>query len=332
MPSAARTAATWSGRWCATLDLLEADDSVRAVIITGTGSRAFSAGADIASLAASIAGGPERARRDIVRRGHALTRRIEEFPKPVIAAVNGLAYGGGCEIVEAAPLAIAAAHATFAKPEITLGFPPPFGGTQRLPRHIGRKRALEMILTGDPIPATRAAELGLINAVVPADDLHAAAHELAARIVRHAPTAVAACLRAVTRGVNLPIDEGLAVEAACFTAVVPTDGVRDGLRRFLERRGPEAAGQRSNRPCSEARSRRSPRTPTPTMSWPTCGGSPPFPTDSTMGPRATATRSSRRATRRLDHKSRVCEARVRRGRDDADLAPEGHRSGRAARG
>lgn len=219
----------------ATLERIDADDTVRAVILTGAGRRAFSAGADIPSLAGSIAGGPERALREIVRRGHRLTRRIEEFGKPVIVAVNGLAYGGGCEITEAAPLAIAAEHATFAKPEITLGFPPPFGGSQRLPRHVGRKHGLEMILTADPIPAARAAELGLVNTVVPADNLLDAAHELAARITRHAPSAVAACLRAVTRGINLPIDEGLAVEAACFAATVPTDGVRDGLRRFLDR-------------------------------------------------------------------------------------------------
>lgn len=219
----------------AELDRIDADDRVRAVILTGAGRTAFSAGADIPSLAASIAGGPERALREIVRRGHALTRRIEEFPKPVIVAVNGLAYGGGCEITEAAPLAIAAEHATFAKPEILLGFPPPFGGSQRLPRHVGRKHGLEMILTGDPIPATRAAELGLVNTVVPADELLDAARDLAARIIRHAPTAVAACLRAVTRGINLPIDEGLAIEAVCFTATVPTDGVRTGLRRFLDR-------------------------------------------------------------------------------------------------
>jgi enoyl-CoA hydratase/carnithine racemase len=219
----------------AALDRIEGDDSVRAVVVTGAGRRAFSAGADIPSLAASIEGGTERALREIIRRGHALTRRIEEFPKPVIVAVNGLAYGAGCEMTEAAPLAIAAQHATFAKPEITLGFPPPFGGTQRLPRHAGRKRALEMILTADPIPADRAADIGLVNAVVPADKLLSAAHDLAARIARHAPTAVAACLRSVTRGINLPIDEGLAVETACFAATVPTDGVRDGLRRFLDR-------------------------------------------------------------------------------------------------
>ncbi|MFI9362824.1 enoyl-CoA hydratase-related protein [Kitasatospora sp. NPDC053057] len=152
----------------------------------GAGPRAFSAGADIPSLAGSIAGGQERALREFVRRGHALTRRIEEFPKPVIVAVHGLAYGGGCEITEAAPLAIAAEHATFAEPEISLGFPPPFGGEQRLPRHMGRKRGLELILTSDP--------------VVPASELLDEVRDLADRIIRYAPTAVAACLRAATRG------------------------------------------------------------------------------------------------------------------------------------
>ncbi len=217
------------------LDELEADDRVRAVILTASGNRAFSAGADIPGLAASIADGPECALRDFVWRGQGLTRRIETFPKPVIVAVNGLAYGAGCEITEAAPLAIAAEHATFAKPEITLGFPPPFGGSQRLPRHIGRKRALAMILTGDTIGAARAADIGLINGVVPANDLLPAATDLAARITRHAATAVTACLRAVTRGINLPIDEALAVEAASFAATVPTDGVTSGLHRFLTR-------------------------------------------------------------------------------------------------
>ncbi|WP_433211721.1 crotonase/enoyl-CoA hydratase family protein [Microtetraspora malaysiensis] len=217
------------------LDQVEADEETRAVILTGSGRRAFSAGADIGDLAASIAGGVDQALRDVVHRGQGLTRRIETFPKPIIVAVNGLAFGGGCEITEAAPLAVAAEHATFAKPEITLGFPPPFGGSQRLPRLAGRKRALEMILTGDPIDARRAYELGLINRVVPADDLLGAARELADRILRHAPSAVSACLAAVTRGVNVPIDEGLAVEASWFAVTVPTDGVASGLRRFLDR-------------------------------------------------------------------------------------------------
>lgn len=224
----------------AALDSLDDDDSVRAVILTGAGDRAFSAGADIADLAGSIRGGVQRALREVVQRGQGLTRRIETFPKPIIVAVNGLAYGAGCEITEAAPLALASDRATFAKPEISLGFPPPFGGSQRLARHVGRKRALELILTGDPISAERAVEIGLVNGVVPHDRLLAEATALAARIVRHAATAVSACLAAVTRGLNVPIDEGLAVEAAWFATTVPSRGVEEGLSRFLDRpRGDE---------------------------------------------------------------------------------------------
>lgn len=216
------------------LDDLESDDRVRAVVLTGRG-RAFSAGADITNLAASIRGGVDRALREVVGRGQGLTKRIEAFPKPVIAAVNGLAFGGGCEVVEAAPLAIASDRATFAKPEITLGFPPPFGGSQRLPRHVGRKRGLEMILTGDIVEAQRAAEMGLVNRVVVHEDLLDEALALAERITRHPAESVAACLAAVTRGINLPIDEGLAVEAAWFASTVPSEAVRSGLERFLTR-------------------------------------------------------------------------------------------------
>jgi enoyl-CoA hydratase len=214
-------------------DELEADDLVRAVVLTGAGHRAFSAGADIPALAQTIVGGTEQALRDFVRRGQGLTRRIENFPKPVIAAVNGLAFGAGCEIAEAAPLALAADHARFAKPEISLGFPPPFGGSQRLPRHVGRKRALEMILTGEPVSAARAAEIGLVNHVVPAASLLADAIGLAEVIVRHPATAVSACLHAVTRGINLSTDEALAVEASWFAFAATTGYVTACLDRFL---------------------------------------------------------------------------------------------------
>jgi enoyl-CoA hydratase len=220
----------------AALASIEADEAVRAVILTGAGDDAFSAGADINDLTLSIAGGVETALREIVGRGQGLTRRIETFPKPIIAAVNGLAFGAGCEITEAAPLALASEAATFAKPEIKLGFPPPFGGSQRLPRHVGRKRGLEMILTGDAIGAQRAADLGLVNRVVPHRDLLDEAHALAERIICHPASAVAACLAAVTRGINLPIDEGLAVEAAWFATTVGSKGVADGVAAFLNRR------------------------------------------------------------------------------------------------
>jgi enoyl-CoA hydratase len=216
-------------------DECERDDAIQAVILTGAGTRAFSAGADINDLAQSIQGGQDRALREVIGRGQGLTRRIENFTKPVIAAVNGMALGGGCEVTEAAHLAVAATHATFGKPEITLGFPPPFGGSQRLPRHVGRKRALQMILTGDPITADRAQETGLVNVVVPAEQLMETAVTLAGRITRHAPSAVQACLAAVTRGINLSIDEGLAVEAAWFATTVTSDGVAHGLDQFLNR-------------------------------------------------------------------------------------------------
>lgn len=226
----------------AAFDDIEADDGVRAVILTGAGDRAFSAGADIRGIAASLRRGTEAALRDIVRRGQGLTRRIETFPKPVIVAVNGLALGGGCEIAEAAPLAIASKRARFGKPEIRLGFPPPFGGTQRLPRLIGRKRALAMILTAEPIGAYEAARIGLVNAVVPHARLRDEALALANAVAAMPPLAVAACLAAVTRGINLPIDEGLAVEAGQFARVAGSADAREGVAAFLAKRAPSFVG------------------------------------------------------------------------------------------
>jgi len=217
------------------LDFAESDANIRAVVLTGAGERAFSAGADIAELQKTLRQGVDVAMRDFVRRGQNLTRRIEAFGKPVIAAVNGLAFGGGCEIVEACPLAIAADHASFAKPEIKLGFAPPFGGTQRLPRLIGRKRALHMILTGAAISARDARLIGLVNEVVPRANLMDAVHALVMQVMRHTPEAVRACLTSVTRGINLTIDEGLAVEAGQFERMAATADVHMGLQQFLER-------------------------------------------------------------------------------------------------
>ena len=219
----------------AALDDLEADPAVRAVVLTGAGDRAFSAGADICEFAGSVEAGLEPALRDFVRRGQRLTRQIEGYSKPLIAAVNGIAFGAGCEITEAAPLAVASDRARFAKPEIRLGFPPPFGGTQRLPRHVGRKRALEMILTGEPIDARQAERIGLVNRTVEHEALLSEARLLADRIVRHSPAAVAACLRSVTRGLNVSIDEGLAIEAMHFGSMVPTPDIRRGIEAFLSR-------------------------------------------------------------------------------------------------
>ncbi|HEX2115844.1 MAG TPA: crotonase/enoyl-CoA hydratase family protein [Alphaproteobacteria bacterium] len=226
----------------ATLDRLEADDAVSVIILTGAG-EAFSAGADIAEFSAGVRKGPAAALREFVRRGQAMTARLEAFPKPVIAAVNGLAYGGGCEIIEAVHLAVASARAMFAKPEIRLGMPPTFGGTQRLPRLAGRKRALEPLLTGDSFSAEQAMELGLVNQVVPHEELLPATRDLAARIRRHSPLAVAGILAAVTRGLNMSIAEGLQVEAEQFARLVPTADLREGLDAWIERRPPAFTGR-----------------------------------------------------------------------------------------
>lgn len=222
-------------RLSALLDEIEQDDSTRVVILTGAG-RAFSAGADIAEFSGSVRRGVETALREFVHRGQALTARIEAFPKPIIAAVNGLAFGGGCEIMEATALAIASERATFAKPEIRLGMPPTFGGTQRLPRLVGRKRALKMLLDAESIAAEEARAFGLINDVVPHDQLLPVAKKLAARIMQWSPVAVTACLRAATRGLNVSIQEGLAIEASQFAVVAATQDLREGTAAFLQKR------------------------------------------------------------------------------------------------
>ena len=172
-----------------------------------------------------------------------MTARIEAFPKPVIVAVNGIAFGGGCEITEAAHLAVASDRASFAKPEINIGIPPTFGGTQRLPRLAGRKRALELLLTGDPFSPQRAYELGLVNRIVPHDDLLPSALEMAGRILRHSPVAAARILTAVTRGLNATISEGLQIESEQFARMVPTYDIREALDAWLARRPPRYQGR-----------------------------------------------------------------------------------------
>lgn len=221
------------------LDAAEIDPDIRAIILTGAGDRAFSAGADIAGFAPTVQQGVETAMREFVRRGQRMTARIETFPKPIIVAVNGLAHGGGSEITEAAPLAIASDRAEFCKAEISLGFAPPFGGSQRLPRLIGRKRALRMILTGEPISADDAEQFGLVNDVVPHDRLLDEAFRLAETIAGKSAPAVAACLGSVTRGINVSIDEGLAIEAGYFAQMVPTPELAEGISAWLERRTPD---------------------------------------------------------------------------------------------
>lgn len=229
-------------RLMAALDAIEIDPGVRAVILTGAGERAFSSGADIHEFSQSVLRGTSVAIRDFVRRGQAMTARLESFKKPVIAAINGLAFGGGCEITEAVHLAVASERAKFAKPEINLGMPPTFGGTQRLPRLAGRKRALEFLLTGDPFPPLRALEIGLINAIVPHEELLPAARALAGRIIRHSPLAVGGVITAVTRGLNMTVAEGLLVESEQFASLVPGHDLSEGLTAWKERRAPHYTG------------------------------------------------------------------------------------------
>jgi enoyl-CoA hydratase/carnithine racemase len=225
------------------LDALEDDASIRAVVLTGAGKRAFSAGADISEFSESVKQGPDAAVKAFVRRGQAMTARMEAFPKPIIAAVNGIAFGGGCEIVEAIHLAIASEKATFAKPEINIGIPPTFGGTQRLPRLAGRKRALEFLLTGDTFSPQRAFEMGLINRIVAHDQLLPAAFELAERILRHSPVTASRIITAVTRGMNATIAEGLAIEGEQFARMVPTHDMREALDAWIARRKPNYQGR-----------------------------------------------------------------------------------------
>lgn len=225
------------------LDAIESDPSTRAIVLTGAGDRAFSAGADIHEFTQSVKAGVDIAVRDFCKRGQTMTARLESFTKPIIAAVNGIAFGGGCEITEAVHLAVASEQAVFAKPEIKIGIPPTFGGTQRLPRLAGRKRALELLLSGDSFSAQRACEMGLVNKVVPHDQLMSAAIDLAERIIRHSPLAASRIISAVTRGINTTIEEGLLIEREQFARMAATSDIHEGLDAWITRRVPHYTGE-----------------------------------------------------------------------------------------
>ncbi len=224
------------------LDRIELDPAVRVVVITGAG-RAFSAGADIAEFQRHMAAGSAAAVAYFMRPGHQMTRRVESFPKPIIAAVNGLAFGGGCELVESTHLALAADTATFSKAEINIGIIPTFGGTQRLPRNVGRKAALELILTGRIFDADEALRHGLVNRVVPGNELLDAAMALANELAAKPPLTLAAALMAVHRGMDASIDDGLAIEEAAFARIVPTHDAQEGVAAFVEKRLPTFLGR-----------------------------------------------------------------------------------------
>jgi enoyl-CoA hydratase len=213
-------------------DALAGDAGVRAIVLTGAGEKAFVAGADIKELAAQtpVTG------RETARRGQRLFSKIEQLGKPVIAAINGFALGGGCELALACTFRFAADTAKIGLPEITLGILPGYGGSVRLPRLIGKARAMEMILTGKSVTADEAFRTGLVNRVVPAASLVAEAKAFAADLAAKAPIALRYAMQAVERGLEIPFDEALELEATLFGLVASTADMREGTTAFLEKR------------------------------------------------------------------------------------------------
>ncbi len=208
------------------------DAGVGAIVLTGTGDKSFVAGADINELAVlSPVAGKEHA-----RRGQQIFDAIEQLGKPVIAAINGFALGGGCELAMACTLRLAADTARFGQPEINLGLIPGYAGSQRLPRLVGRGVALEILLTGDMIGAQRAYEIGLVNRVVPAAELMTEAKKLAHTLASKAPIAVRYILDAVHQGLDLPLANGQYLETSLFGTIASSDDMREGTKAFLEKR------------------------------------------------------------------------------------------------
>jgi enoyl-CoA hydratase len=214
------------------------DDAVRGVIITGSGSKAFVAGADIGELSEM---GPVDGV-EVSRLGQRVFREIELSRKPVIAAVNGFALGGGCELAMACHLRIASGSAKFGLPEVKLGIIPGYGGTLRLPRLVGKGRALELILTGAMIDAAEARRIGLVNRVAPSEDLMAEARGLLSQIIANGPVALALAIECSTRGLEMDIDDGLALESNLFGLLAATSDMKEGMSAFLEKRKPEFRG------------------------------------------------------------------------------------------
>jgi enoyl-CoA hydratase/carnithine racemase len=218
---------------------LKQDDAVRAIVITGAGEKSFVAGADISELAVQTpTGGREHA-----LAGQHVFDLIENCGKPVIAAINGYALGGGCELAMACTLRIAADSARLGQPEIALGLIPGYAGTQRLPRLVGRGKAMELILTGTPITADEAHRIGLVNRVVPAASLIAEARALAAQLAKQAPIAMRYIINAVNKGEEIPFADACQYEATLFGLVASTDDMKEGTSAFLQKRKPEFNGR-----------------------------------------------------------------------------------------
>lgn len=220
------------------LDSLEADSEVGVLVILGSGDRAFAAGGDIAEFR----GLDFEAAQSRALLGQALMNRIEAFPKPVIAAVQGWALGGGCELAMACHLRIASSTARFGLPEASIGLIPGYGGTQRLARLVGRGLALDMLLTGEPIDALRAKEAGLVSRVFPAEELRDEAERIARTLLARAPLALAADIAALHQGLDLDLVEALQLEAVYFARISQTEDAREGTAAFVEKRPPVFKG------------------------------------------------------------------------------------------
>jgi enoyl-CoA hydratase len=218
---------------------LKVDSGIAAIVLTGAGDKAFVAGADIRQLH----GLTPAEGKSVSRRGQSVMQTIEEFPKPVIAAVNGFCLGGGFEVALACHLRLAGTSAKFGLPEVKLGLIPGYGGTQRLSRLVGRGVALEMILTGEMISAEKAFETGIVNRLAEDDSLIDESLKLASKIVANSPAAVKCCLEAVNSGAQMPLAEGLDLESALFGLCFATEDAEEGISAFLEKRKPNFQGK-----------------------------------------------------------------------------------------
>jgi enoyl-CoA hydratase/carnithine racemase len=218
------------------IDGLLADDEVKAIIITGGGTNAFVAGADIPEIKDLFESADEAAAAEFGEQGHRTFFKIERSPKPVIAAINGFCLGGGLELAMACHMRICSDRARLGQPEINLGIIPGWGGTQRLPRLVGKGKAIEMILTGDMITAQEAYRIGLVNKVVPAGAVLKEAQGLARKIVSKSKFPAAAALQAISQGLEVTIDEGLKIETQEFGKLTDTEDAREGVSAFLEKR------------------------------------------------------------------------------------------------
>ncbi len=221
------------------LDQFKLDSDLRVAVVTGAGNKAFVAGADISELLSMDYHGAI----DFSQRGNAVLAKIEKINKPVIAAVNGFALGGGCELALACDVILASSHARFGFPEVTIGVIPGFGGTQRLARLIGRNAAKHWVMTGDIFPASEALRIGLVYRMLEPEDLLDAAMRTAQKMADRAPLAVAETKRIINRGIQLPLDYALEAESRAFARCFQTEDQSEGMQAFLDKRKPKFSGK-----------------------------------------------------------------------------------------